>query len=500
MYKKYKGVAVAMLAALVITSTSCRKYLDVNTNPNVAFNSEPRLLLPSAELAIGSAVGVDMDINGSIWVQHWTQSTSAGQYKYLEQYQPTANKYDRVWGLFYSQALPDLQRMDSLAKQANLSQYRAIGKLLTAYSYQAITDAWGDVPFSQALQGQPEQGNITSPKSDRQTDIYDGLIKMVDDGLALINGADVNHPTTDDVIYGGDMAKWRNFGYTLRLKLFMRLSEVNPAKAQAGVASTFAAATASGGGFLTTGQDAQINYYTTAGNQNPLYLETKFLGQNMVASSTSIDSLKSNNDPRISKFYSLGTGTTTYNGQRQGITVLPAATAAAVSIPNPLTGGVTVAGGATAPVKLITVYESKFLQAEAVARGWAAGSGSDSVLFAQGVLANFTAYGVSTTDTVARNYLSGSYWGRYPASGSAAQKVRHIITQKWFSMNGNQGFEAWTEWRRTGYPNFLVLSASPSRQVNQFPTIFLYPDVEVSRNANFPGQHVVTDRVYWDVN
>ncbi len=495
MYKKHIAITIAAATALLLGATSCRKYLDVNTNPNVTFNVQPNLLLPAAELAIGSAVGVDMDINGSIWVQHWTQSTSASQYKYLEQYQPTANKYDRVWSLFYSQALVDLQRMDSLAVQRNLNQYRAISKLLSAYSYQIITDAWGDVPFSQALKGQPEQGNITSPAFDRQADIYDGLVRLVDDGLALINTSDPSHPTTDDVIYGGDMSKWRSFGKTLRLKLFMRLSEVAPGKAQAGVAATMALP----GSFIEYGGDANINYYSTAGNQNPLYLETKFLGQNQVASSTSVDSLRSNNDPRLTKFYAPPTATVTaINGQRQGISVLPAATAAAVAYPAPITGAVTTTAGATAPVKLITSYESKLLQAEAVARGWMAGN--DSALFAAAVNYNFLAYGVDTASAAAKTYLTSSYWGRYPVGAGTALKVRHIITQKWFSMNGNQGFEAWTEWRRTGYPNFLVLSASPSRQINTFPTIFLYPDVEVSRNAKFPGQHVVTDRVYWDIN
>ena len=499
MYKKSLLIMSAALAALLLGTTSCRKYLDVNTNPNVAQNVTPQLLLPSAQLAIGSAIGVDMDINGSIWVEHWTQSTAAGQYKYLEQYQPTANKYDRVWALFYSQALPDLKQMQKLATASNQPQYRAIGMILTAYTYQLITDAWGDVPYSQALKGQPEDGNILSPAYDRQSAIYDSLIAMVDGGIALINPADANGPSTDDLIYGGNMTKWKKFAYTLRLKMFMRLSEVAPAKAQAGAAATMAAAGASG--FIDLSSEGQINYYTTAGNQNPLYLETKFLGQNPVASATCVDSMKGNNDPRLTVFYQPPTTTVTViNGQRQGISVLPAATAAAVAIPANITGAVTGAGGATAPVKLITSYESKLLQAEAAARGWSSASGSDSALFRAGIVSNFLAYGVDTSTAAVKTYLSTSYWGgRYPVNGTTQQKVRHIITQKWFCMNGNQGFEAWTEWRRTGYPDFLVLSASPSRQLDVLPTIFLYPDVEVSRNAAFPGQHVLTNKVYWDI-
>jgi hypothetical protein len=499
MIKKIITLSLACIITMVLPS--CKKYLDVNQNPNVVTAVDPKLLLPSAELAIGSALGVDMNNNAAIWVQYWTQSVAAGQYKSLEQYQPTANIYDRVWSLFYAQALPDLQKMQQQAAALNLKQYQAISMILQAYSFQLITDAWGDVPFSEALKGQSEDGGITSPKFDRQQDIYDGIITMVDNGLALINTSDPNHPTTDDLIYGGDMNKWKKFANTLRLKIFMRLSEVNPSKAQAGVSQTITLA--GPGGFIdynsASNQDAQISYISTSGNQNPLYVEAKFLGQNQVASATSIDTLKNNADPRIGKFYA-AQGGATFNGQRQGITVLPGSVVATIAYPSANTAAlVSSTASATAPVRFMTSYESKLLQAEAVARGWGGAVGSDSTLFKQAIIYNFLTFGVDTSSAAAKAYLTSSYWGIYPANGNLQQKIRHIITQKWFCMNGNQAFEAWTEWRRTRYPDFLVISAS-SQIGNKFPVRFIYPDVEVSRNANFPGQKSVTDRVYWDIH
>jgi hypothetical protein len=173
-----------------------------------------------------------------------------------------------------------------------------------------------------------------------------------------------------------------------------------------------------------------------------------------------------------------------------------------VTISNPaaITGALASStSAALAPVIFISAHESKFLQAEAVARNWGTSTFSDSALFRQGIIASFLYLGVDTSTAAAKTYMNSSYWGRYPIGGTVAQKVRHIITQKWFAMNGTQGFEAWTEWRRTGYPDFLVISAT-SQIKPKFPSIFLYPDVEVSRNSNFPGQKQVTDRVYWDIN
>ena len=490
-----KILAIAIVVAL-FGAASCRKQFDINQNPNVAQEVTPGLLLPTAQLAIGSAIGVDMNNNGSIWVQHWTQNPSASQYRTLEQYQPTASTYDRVWGLLYNSALPDLKKMEELAEAENLNQYRAISKILRAYSFQLITDAWGDAPYREALRGLPEDGGILNPNYDPQSLIYDSIIQLTKEGMALIDVDDANHPGADDLIYGGHMDVWEVFGNTLLLRMYMRLSEVNPGKAQAGVAEVFA----NGIGFLEEGLDAQINYGTAGGNQNPLAVEDRRLGQNQVASATSADSMNSNADPRRSKFYTTAASGIVI-GLPQGLdSAQPGVT---YTVPNPVTGAnASVVDGASgqaasaAPVKLLTSYESYFLQAEAAARGWAPGNAK--TLFESGIEANFDAYGL--TPAQATTYITTARWGIYPAAGTVQQQIRHIITQKWFSMNGNQGFEAWTEWRRTGYPDFLVQSATSILGPGRFPVRFFYPDAEFSRNANFPGQKLIYDRVYWDVN
>ena len=440
-----KLLATALSLTALIAGSGCKKYLDVNTNPNVAQDAPVNLILPSTEIAIGSAIGVDFQINGSIWAEYYTQSPVASQYKTLEQYNPSATTYDRSWILFYENALKNLRVIETKSKAQNLKQYLAIAEVLEAYCFQNLTDAWGDIPYTQALKGTADQGGILSPKYDAQSLVYDGVLSTIDSSIALMDPNDASAPGGDDLIFNGDMDKWYRFANTLKLKMLLRLSEINPGKAQAGIAALYATSPE----FIDNTSDAQIIYSATPGSQNPLYSEEVGLGktQNLVASRTVVDSMNSNNDPRAFQFFSpvgsvvVGITQGDYGNSN-----------ASASAPTYLVGADALdPNSATAPVKFISSYESDMLQAEAAARGW--GTGSAQSLFEQGITDNFLAYGLATTD--AQAYIAGSYWGQYPTGGGIQAQVRHIITQKWFCMCGNQGFEAWTEHRRTNYPRFL---------------------------------------------
>jgi hypothetical protein len=483
-----KKISIIALLGAAVFSTGCKKFLDVNTNPNVVYGPQVSLVLPSAQMYVASAVGCNLQINGSIWAQYWTQSPLASQYKILEQYFPSGSNYDNSWGLMYSQALPDLKYVEKTGTATNFKQYIAISKLMQAYMFQVATDAWGDIPFSEAGKGEVADGGITSPRYDAQSSIYDGIIKLINDATVLISNTDPNKPTTDDLVYGGNMSNWLAFANTLKLKVYLRLSEVDSVKAKAGIATLGSAAV-----FITTTNPAQISFLNAAGAYNPLYAEIVGLSetQNLVASKTAVDYYKNNNDPRVTKFYNatsiagaIGCQQGNYNTQVSG-----------VNFPSDLVGGLAKKpnNSGAAPVKLISSYESLLLQAEAKARGWITGGG-DSLNYAQAVSNNFTSYGLLATD--AATYLA-SAGGVYPNTGTKTAKLKAILTQKWACMNGNQGFEAWTEWRRTGYPDFFTVSTN-SLIGQVFPARFFYPNVEVTRNLNFPGQKLITDKVWWD--
>ncbi len=171
--------------------------------------------------------------------------------------------------------------------------------------------------------------------------------------------------------------------------------KVNEAKAKAGIAALYATNPT----FVAA--DAAIAYSTTGGNENPLHNEMVALGrtQNVVASSTAVNAFKRNNDKRFDKFYALAEGQTALNSIPQGSFNEPGV-AKLVSIPSSLVAGDANNGAsATAPVKLISAAESYFLQAEAVARGYA--SGDVSALIQQGITASFTATGLTAADATA---------------------------------------------------------------------------------------------------
>ena len=149
---------------------------------------------------------------------------------------------------------------------------------------------------------------------------------------------------------------------------------------------------------------------------------------------------------------------------------------------------------AAVSVKLIAASESYFLQAEAAARGWA--PGNVQALFESGIRASFDALDIATAEY--NDYIAGAPDAQLPADREG--QIRAIITQKYYAMNGFQGFEAWTEWRRTGYPAFLVKSAASTLGSDALPTRLLYPETEITRNSKFPGVKLITDKVWWDVN
>ncbi len=504
-----KKIVIAAAAGLVLSVSSCRKFLDVNTNPNIATYGTVSTLLPAGQLNIGTALGCDMQINGSMWAGYWTQSPNASQYKIIEQYNPGQDNYSYLWDNLYT-ANENLYQLIKVADQQKKRHYKAIALLLQAYTFQLTTDAFGDVPFKQALKAQPVDGGIVNPKYDSQVVVYNGILKYIDSAEALIQQADAAGPGADDLVYGGDMAKWAKFGYTLKLRSYLRISKINPTWAQTGIAALYATP---GVAFIGTGEDAFIGYGYTTGNKNPLYAEASSVvvngTQNIVGSSTVIDSMNSNDDYRAYVFFEALT-----TGQVQGITqgaynINVAANT--YSIPNVYVGGDAAnAKSTSAPVNFLTSYESYFLQAEAVARGWAVGN--DSTLFYKAVAANFnyysgqmsteigvdgaTAYDIYVNGDVT-NGIPAGYWAVYHYAGTVAEKLRHIITGKWFAMCGNQGFEAWTEMRRTGYPDFFVRSITAGG--SGLPKRFLYPTTESVRNSAFPGLLPLTTKMWWDL-
>jgi hypothetical protein len=470
----------------LIGLSGCKKFLDVNQNPNNPNVVDPNLLFPTAQAAVSQVVGNSLQVYGGMWAQYWTQNTSSGQYKNIDLYAPVNTDSDRPWANLYSKALINFQLIID-NKGSNLEYLKGMAYLMKAYTFQVGTDAWGDIPLSDAL-----HADNVKPKYATQEVVYDSVFNYIDKGLALFKVTGSTNPGVQDLFFSGDLNKWKAFANTLKLKAYLRLSKVNPAKAQAGITALYATSP------IFLAEDVTLKYSSVSGNDNPLYNEMVALGrtQNLAASSTAVGQFKANDDPRRFKLYDPIDPDTDPD-----ITSIPqgsyqANTGKPVSLPSALTGAnPDVRSSALAPVKLFSSSESSFLQAEAIARGW--GSGDITALYAKGITQSFTATGVTDATAIAK-YMTTAKDGplALAAATTPQAKVKAIITQKYYAMCGFQGFEAWTEYRRTGYPDFLVFSIAPPN-ATQRPQRMIYPNSEAIYNGNFPGNVDIFVPVWW---
>ncbi|MFD1769536.1 SusD/RagB family nutrient-binding outer membrane lipoprotein [Sphingobacterium suaedae] len=478
-----KLLCIAFISTLGLTG--CNKFLDVNENPNNPDEAEPSLLLPTVEAGLSQVVGNSFQIYGNFWAQYWTQNPTSSQYRSIDQYRVLNTAVDRSWSILYRSALNNAELIIN-SDVAGSEYYKGIAYILKAYGFQLATDAFGDVPLSEALKGK----DFVNPNYEGQEVVYDSIFTFIDKGKALFKATSATGVSSQDMIFGGDLTQWEAFANTLALRAYLRLSEVDATKAAAGIKTLYA----ENAKFLTN--DASITYTTTGGNENPLYNEMVGLGktQNMVASSTAVTAFTKNNDPRLLAFYDIPLDSVHVVAIPQGS--YASNTKVMASSPSALVGAsANNERSALAPAKLISKTESLFLQSEAAVRGW--GEGDAEALYQAGVEASFLAAGLSAVD--ASTYLGQSAVA-FPANGTAAKKIESIITQKYYAMCGFQGFEAWTEWRRTGYPTFFVESAANTLGEGRMPLRLPYANSEITSNANFPGALSIDKPVWWDVN
>lgn len=469
-------IFLAALAIAAVALPGCKKFLDVNKNPNATTSANPEQILPSIEGAVAHAISYPYQTYGNFYSQYWTQNTSNSQFRGIDQYTSGPSDFDRSWSVLYANAIADTDSLIVNQHLPKFQQYAAIAWLLRAYSFQMLTDAFGDIPMKEALKGRENR----SPHYDAQKEVYDSILVFIDRARTLIDPASDYHPGVDDLLGAGDMNTWMQFANTLKLRTLMRLTAKDSARAHNAIAAMFAATPAPA--FLA--KDIQMTWTTTGGNQNPLWAEVVFLNtRNQVASSTIMDKLKANNDPRLSSFYSLRAG---------AFTSIPQGAFNDSSSSKPISYPSAKVLSAIAPGRVMSAAESYFLQAEAVARGLA--TGDAKALFESGIKANFAA--LALTPAQAQTYIDNAPAAKFPAAGRQVQ-IEYILTQKWYSLCGSQGFEAWSEWRRSGLPTFLVPSVASKLGNANLPQRFIYPQAEVTRNSNFPGLVKIDEKVWW---
>ncbi len=419
-----------------------------------------------------------------------------------------------IWTIYYQNVIKYTQDALNKSKDApNRQNLYNMVRIFQSYVYMILTDEYGYIPYSEGGKG-PDQ--VFFPKYDSQEEIYPKIIQeLTEASNALDAGGTVE---TSDMLYAGNIEKWKKFGYSLLLRAGMRLSKVNTGLAQ----STVQAAVA-GGVILQNADNAYMrhdaNYLQPMGN-----MLNSTEAANIYLAKPFVDYLKLNNDPRLSAI------AIRYKGATSGPTQTPAigTTAAADQIGMPMgydNGTITARAGAdglasfydysqvdrrrmaknTAPVFFVTAAQTQLLLAEARFRDWIT-TGTAAQYYQNGIAAHMDQ--LATYD--AGSAVSPSNRDTYIAANplTAGQELQQINTQYWVASFLN-GPEAFANFRRSGFP---TLTPNPYGQPNNpdvpngtFIRRLTYPTSELSINSTnvnaaitAQGPDRLDTRIWWD--
>ena len=492
---KNKIVVAFLGCVFIIIGAGCKKTLDINhdpNNPSLGVGT-PKIVFPVAVMGVAGVTGGDLAILGGILGEYVTQASASNQYKAVDQYDLKTTDLNAQYTTLYSYGLKNLQYVIDKAKASEDWNFYLMGTVMKSYATAILVDIYDKIPYSEALQG---QANLTPHFDDGYT-VYKSLLSNLDSALSKDFNAKtvVDLRATNegnvDILFGGDIEKWKQFANTLELKLYLRMINAKPAEAQAGVEALYARNAA----FL--GEDAKVTGFIDAQSQsNPLYeqnVRRLNIGTNLGASQTFVSFLQLHNDPRINDYFLPSTGGSTVTGLDQGDFINTSAAALATSV---------FRESPTDPVVFLSTAESYFLQAEARER-YFAGDGAEA-LYNNGVLAAFASEGEDGSSLLAGDYA-------YPL-GTTDQNLEAILVQKWASFPyGVHFIEGWFERSRTGIPKSspvystdpsyipgeFVVSENSVLPAGQYPKRLVFPDAERSTNPNTPAEVPITTPVWW---
>lgn len=478
-----KKLLIIVLALSVFT-TSCKKYLDVNNSPNNPLAVPPSTILPTATIAMAFANSNDLNRVTSAISQHIAgvaNQTAAYDVYLLD------GSFDNQWNSeIYVGAINNLQILIDQYSTTSPA-YSGIAKLEMAYTFSMATDLWGDVPYSQAGQGL----KFEQPRFDKVADIYQGnaslgitsLFDLVKSGLADLDKPSLLKPGKDDLIYKGDLTKWKRMGNSLLLKFAIHISNVAP-----DLAKTIFTQVTTGNNYINSNTlDFEVPFGVSTGNQNPIY-SFNYVNRNgdQQMSARLLTLSRSLNDTvRLSKFFTKPNGI--FTGYDNGSTAVPLTISARSQYNTYLVG---VSG--EAPIRLLTNFQSYFNIAEG------------SLLFGLGTPAAQAAYQAGITASMLKVGMLQSeidnYFATNPSvvtlSGTMEDMRKQIITQKYIAWIGN-GIEAFNDFRRTGYPVLALALNAQGDDPNTIPTRLVYTPGELSRNPNAPSPRPKTNVKLW---
>ncbi len=480
-----------ILSGIVLTGCS-KNYLNVNNDPNRVTdqNVTAELIFPQAE----NAVGVRAASGDFLFLDHWI-----GYFAQNGTFAPQQNELtyniDFSFGnsLFVNHynTLFDLHQSEIKGLAEGDTALAGASIILSAKLFQELVDLYGDIPYSQSF-----QVNVTTtPVYDKSQDIYNSLQKRLDTAIIYLTPPGRKEFGTVDIINHGDQNMWILFANTLKLRLLIRQSEISGFDPSAEITKILG-----NGGVLQAGQSTSVNpgYVNDVNKQNPFYANNGWDPTGVIANPSNnanayiVNLLSTASDPRLGRFfYPVGFSGTNFVGDIFGepLANVPTGTNSSYFGPGLVgtvnSGNVGDGTGAVENQFIYPSFESMFLYAEAVARGWITTGGSAQNAYMAAVTESFVWIGVPNPDSAATAYMTNTASANWANAGTTAEtQSKFIAYQKYLAMTGIDPLEAYSDLRRL---NMLTdnsyISVDPGKLSNTLPVRLLYPESEYTTNA-----------------
>ena len=481
-----KKIAIILFSACgLIGLNACDAGFDeMNVNKTAAIAINPVFALNNAVINISPP---STTVQYEVGIVQQMVSPNSGVLTGANFNQDNRDYTQATWQRYFRSVIRNTYDVIATTKDPSRTNLVNMAKILQSYAFLVLTDTYGDIPYTEAGKGYTDQK--VYPKYDKQQAIYAGIIKDISDAVAALDASKTRE--TADVLFGGDVAKWKKFGNSLLLRIGMRLSKVDATQAQSLVSKALA------GGVITSNADNVLilhdaNYLNSIGQllnateANNFYLAAPF-----------VDHLKKTNDPRLRSIAVRYVGATSGTQQTPARAVIDPAVQ--IGMPfgydnSSISGPVKTLGLAsfydfsqadrtrmnktTARAYLVTASQTNLLLAEAVTRGWVTGNAKD--YFEAGVKTHMAQVSEMDANSVVSSAAVDAYLAANPFNSTTA--LEQINTQYWISCFLN-GPEAFANFRRTGFPK-LSANPFPGKAIKgDFINRLTYPNSEISVNS-----------------
>ena len=515
-------VQISIICLGLLCQLSCTKnYSNINTDRNTIATIGP------AELPFLFA-RAEKEATPSIWNYQIAQNLFADQYAQYFACTATYFPSDRLtirmdwvgaaFNPIYTDVVPQLQSIFEAADPS--SPEYALANVLWVLVFHRVTDYWGPIPYFNA--GVP--GNTVA--YDPQDKIYDDFFKKLDAAAAVLKANTSTKPFGDfDIIYAGDVNKWLKFTNTLRLRLALRISKVDPSRAQ----SEAEAAVADGTLTTSPDEDAYVKRSLTGDDNNGLSIMSDWNEFRMSATMESV--LKGYSDPRMPVYFLPAQRTGTYEGERNGLTSTQLTQSVNLHDANshvgPRWASPSYGGNAdylSTPQNVMAVAEAYFLRAEGALLGWNMG-GTAQQLYEAGITNSMKQWGINdpavitsyinsmSTPIAPNDYLNSPPVTNIPVKwgGTPAVQLEQVALQKWLATFPD-GMEAWADYRRSHVLKLYPVANSDNPDITNTTTQwirripFLLSETQNNKaavDAAVPllnGPDKVTTPLWWDKN